>query len=360
MISIPLPFVVALGMALFLFRIVFDESSWGISKVLFASLVVGATAQVLLNTFVWNYGATVLRPLQPLMASVLPIIAWMSFLSLSEDVRKRKPFEFVLRLLPTGLIAILLFVWPPPIDVILIAQYMAYGIILLKLAEAGPDILERTRLHQSLSASRAIRLAAIMLIGNALIDGIVMLDFRMSGGENISLILSGASLFILLTLGATALTGQEARLSDVDNDPTSAQDPESPENSVNDLTDEEINDVLERVRTAMTEQRLFINPELTLVKIARKIGIPSRHISNAINRGCGVNVSQFVNNFRITEACRLLETTDESITNIHLDSGFMTKSNFNREFRRSVGCSPSEWRARQHEQLASDGSRVSE
>jgi AraC-like DNA-binding protein len=46
------------------------------------------------------------------------------------------------------------------------------------------------------------------------------------------------------------------------------------------------------------------------------------------------NVSQYTNDFRIAEACRLLRETDMSVTAAMFESGFQTKSNFNREFRR--------------------------
>ena len=64
-----------------------------------------------------------------------------------------------------------------------------------------------------------------------------------------------------------------------------------------------------------------------------------------------MNVPQYVNTFRIRDACRMLEETDVPITGIVFEVGFTTKSNFNREFQRVTGLSPSAWRekARQHE-----------
>ncbi|MNY61663.1 HTH-type transcriptional activator Btr [compost metagenome] len=72
--------------------------------------------------------------------------------------------------------------------------------------------------------------------------------------------------------------------------------------------------------------------------------MPARRISNAINRIHGISVSQYVNNYRVEEACRLLLTTEEAITQIAFEAGFLTKSNFNREFLRVTGKSPSSWR----------------
>lgn len=53
---------------------------------------------------------------------------------------------------------------------------------------------------------------------------------------------------------------------------------------------------------------------------------------------------QVVNDFRIAEAMRLLAETDRPVTTIQFEAGFLTKSNFNREFRRVTGTSPSAYR----------------
>ncbi|WP_113865588.1 helix-turn-helix domain-containing protein [Brenneria salicis] len=51
-----------------------------------------------------------------------------------------------------------------------------------------------------------------------------------------------------------------------------------------------------------------------------------------------------MNGYRIDEARRLLSQTDSRITDIMLACGFQTKSNFNREFLKFTGMSPSHWR----------------
>ncbi|AOG12793.1 helix-turn-helix domain protein (plasmid) [Agrobacterium sp. RAC06] len=81
-------------------------------------------------------------------------------------------------------------------------------------------------------------------------------------------------------------------------------------------------------------------------RLARKALIPARQISTAINRTTGKNFSQYVNEFRIAEACRLLAETKKLVTEVMLDVGFQTKSNFNREFRRVTDMTPAQRRAK--------------
>src|SRR5690625_5400369 len=75
------------------------------------------------------------------------------------------------------------------------------------------------------------------------------------------------------------------------------------------------------------------------------MGIPSRQISTAINRVYGGSFSQYLNDCRVQEAQRLLiEQPDLPITQLMLDAGFTTKSNFHKEFRRITGLPPGEYR----------------
>ena len=58
----------------------------------------------------------------------------------------------------------------------------------------------------------------------------------------------------------------------------------------------------------------------------------------------GRNVSQVLNEYRIEEAKRLLARSDLPVTTILFEVGFQTKSNFNREFLRVAGMTPSDYR----------------
>ncbi len=96
----------------------------------------------------------------------------------------------------------------------------------------------------------------------------------------------------------------------------------------------------------MRGRRLYLDPDLSLSQLARKLGVPAKQLSAAINRHCGENVSRHINGYRIEHACELLRE-NRSVTSVAFDSGFNTKSNFNREFLRLRQSTPSQWQQQQ-------------
>lgn len=95
----------------------------------------------------------------------------------------------------------------------------------------------------------------------------------------------------------------------------------------------------------MLETALYRDLELNLMRLARRVKRPARAVSQAINRVHGMSVSAYVNGLRVAQAQALLVETDMPVTQLALEAGFMTKSNFNREFLRVAGVSPSAYRA---------------
>jgi AraC-like DNA-binding protein len=84
---------------------------------------------------------------------------------------------------------------------------------------------------------------------------------------------------------------------------------------------------------------------ITLAQAAKKLCVPARQLSTATNHVYGKSFSVYLNDQRI-EAARqlLLDTPAMSIIDVMQESGFSSKSNFNKEFLRVTGVSPSQFR----------------
>ena len=108
------------------------------------------------------------------------------------------------------------------------------------------------------------------------------------------------------------------------------------------------------MNTLISEQNLYLNPNLTLNALARKTAVPARQISKAVNLTRGCNVSQWINGFRIDFTQQLLRNTALSVTEVMLEAGFATKSNFHREFLRISGMTPTAYRRTAAESRGTD------
>jgi AraC-like DNA-binding protein len=104
--------------------------------------------------------------------------------------------------------------------------------------------------------------------------------------------------------------------------------------------------IASKLERAMRDGRLHRNAGLTLVDLQAEIRTPSNHISQTLNVFLGQTFFDFVNGWRIRDACGLLETTDLSILEISDDVGFQSRSTFNAAFRKLQGVAPSAYRVR--------------
>jgi AraC-like DNA-binding protein len=103
----------------------------------------------------------------------------------------------------------------------------------------------------------------------------------------------------------------------------------------------------QRLLAAMTAEKLFLNPSITLTDIAQKLEVAPCTISQVINESCGRNFRDFINTYRIEESKRLLVQPEQrlNILGIALDAGFNSKSAFNSAFKKFTGLTPKQYRA---------------
>ncbi|MGY3090236.1 AraC-like DNA-binding protein/TRAP-type C4-dicarboxylate transport system permease small subunit [Hymenobacter sp. UYAg731] len=95
----------------------------------------------------------------------------------------------------------------------------------------------------------------------------------------------------------------------------------------------------------MAEEQPWLEPELTLAELAHRLRTNTSLLSHVINTGCGQNFNDFVNSYRVAEAERKLQDPrlgHYSLVGIALESGFNSKSTFNRVFKKLTGRTPGE------------------
>ena len=99
--------------------------------------------------------------------------------------------------------------------------------------------------------------------------------------------------------------------------------------------------------THMKEKQPFLDHLLTLDVLARQIALPSRTLSQLINREFSLNFYEFINGYRIEESKRLLVDASSpkiSVIEVMDRSGFNSKATFNTFFKKLTGLTPTQFR----------------
>jgi len=102
-----------------------------------------------------------------------------------------------------------------------------------------------------------------------------------------------------------------------------------------------------RLLEYMEREKAFLDPEITLPKLAQALAIPIAHLSRIVNELFGRNFFEFVNQYRVDEAKRRLAGPDASqdkLITVALDCGFNSLATFNRVFKEMAGRTPSDFR----------------
>ena len=99
----------------------------------------------------------------------------------------------------------------------------------------------------------------------------------------------------------------------------------------------------------MEDKHAYRDTELTIGQLAYRLELPEHVLRTLINGELGYrNFKDFLNSYRLKEACRRLEDVADvsvPILTIALDAGFRSLSTFNRVFKNSQGVTPSGYRS---------------
>lgn len=119
---------------------------------------------------------------------------------------------------------------------------------------------------------------------------------------------------------------------------------EETEDRGHDQTDRDIL-MSDRLYQKMDLEKVFLDPNLSLVSLAKEIGTNKTYLSDYINRS-GKTFYEYINDYRISESCRLIDETALQGIRMPLGevakrSGFNSISSFNRHFYKIKLMTPS-------------------
>ena len=218
------------------------------------------------------------------------------------------------------------------LDWVISASYVIYAFLLFKLWRRGPDALSFVRVDITQSLSNWMLRGLMLIVFLLVLDTAIALDFVLNKGAHVPQLISYGSVPLIILLIA-ALIALPTLVSRSNNNPAKAA-PTAPANS----------DIQLRFDGMMRDEEIYLDPYLSLQRIAKRLHVPAREVSHAINRAKGMNVSQYVNTYRVAHAAQILVSSNDSVVKVAEQSGFLTRSNFYREFQRIHGKSPNEYR----------------
>ncbi len=103
--------------------------------------------------------------------------------------------------------------------------------------------------------------------------------------------------------------------------------------------------LLTELRTHMDENKPYLDGGLTLPSLARQLELSTNYLSQIINEQLDMNFHDFINKYRVEEAQRLIQSSQQEINilQIAFESGFNSKSAFYSSFRKFSEMTPTQY-----------------
>ncbi|PJZ67427.1 AraC family transcriptional regulator [Leptospira wolffii] len=106
-------------------------------------------------------------------------------------------------------------------------------------------------------------------------------------------------------------------------------------------------DLRRRLENLFDSEKVFLQEDLTLSYLAQKLNLSTHQLSEYLNADLKKNFFQLLNEHRVLEAKKRIESDPEEVLlSVAYSSGFRSKSTFNEVFRKETGFTPSDYRKR--------------
>jgi AraC-like DNA-binding protein len=119
-----------------------------------------------------------------------------------------------------------------------------------------------------------------------------------------------------------------------------------PKGSSKIVSDSDSEKFLGLLKDSMDKDKLYLDPELNLNKVASQTGISAKTISAILNQYHQTSFNDFINDYRVREVkTRLIDPSLQHLTisGIALECGFNSQATFQRAFKSNTGMSPREY-----------------
>lgn len=112
--------------------------------------------------------------------------------------------------------------------------------------------------------------------------------------------------------------------------------------------DKELSELNDRLIEFLEKEKSFLDPNLSLEDLAKKLGVGRHKLSAVINQFQKMNFFELINSYRVKEVKRMMANPAESSKKMYelgYDAGFNSKASFYRVFKQMTHKTPVEFRA---------------
>ncbi len=106
------------------------------------------------------------------------------------------------------------------------------------------------------------------------------------------------------------------------------------------------NKSLDRLKDILKYVETNYSDKISIADAAKICGFSQSHFMKFFKNNMAVSFTDYLNDYRLTMAARLLVSSSDSIVNVAAETGFDNLSYFNRLFKRKYGCTPTAFRNR--------------
>ncbi len=109
-------------------------------------------------------------------------------------------------------------------------------------------------------------------------------------------------------------------------------------------TEKNMDKRVEDIKTALTYIKDNYQEKIYISHLAEQVSLNEQYFSRLFKKVIGHSPMEYINEYRVKQARRLLEKTDLLVTEICLECGYNNLGNFLREFRKYTGTTPLQYR----------------
>ncbi|MFM9987939.1 helix-turn-helix domain-containing protein [Flavobacterium sp.] len=112
------------------------------------------------------------------------------------------------------------------------------------------------------------------------------------------------------------------------------------------INSDEVSAIQKKLNVLIQTEKTYTDPELTLSDLAQKISVHPNTLSQIINSVEQKNFYEYINDLRVEEFKKLIAVPENqkfTLLSLAFESGYNSKTAFNRNFKKNTGHSPSDY-----------------